>query len=42
VLTHLRDGAQAGRMFGDAYFAEQYNDKAIENLTREIDALSGA
>lgn len=41
VLTHLRDGAQAGRMFGDAYFAEQYNDKAIENLTREIDALSG-
>jgi pantetheine-phosphate adenylyltransferase len=39
ALIHLRAKAEAGEMFGDAYFAEQYNDKAIDNLTREIDAL---
>jgi pantetheine-phosphate adenylyltransferase len=39
ALCQLRDLAQAGGMFGDPYFAEQYNDKAIDNLTHEIDAL---
>jgi len=42
ALSHLRDKAQAGEMFGDGYFADQYNDKAIENLTREIDMLGAA
>ncbi|MEC5161535.1 MULTISPECIES: pantetheine-phosphate adenylyltransferase [unclassified Janthinobacterium] len=39
ALIHLRAKAESGGMFGDPYFAEQYNDKAIDNLTREIDAL---
>lgn len=41
ALTHLRGKAQAGQLFGDAHFADYYNDKAIENMTREI-ALLGA
>ncbi|MET3133786.1 pantetheine-phosphate adenylyltransferase [Oxalobacteraceae bacterium GrIS 1.11] len=39
ALIHLRAKAQAGAMFGDPYFSGQYNDKAIENLTREIEML---
>ncbi len=39
ALIHLRGKAESGEMFGDPYFAGQYNDKAIDNLTREIDAL---
>ncbi|MDC8759217.1 pantetheine-phosphate adenylyltransferase [Janthinobacterium fluminis] len=39
ALIQLRAKAEAGELFGDPYFAEQYNDKAIDNLTREIDAL---
>ena len=39
ALCQLRNLAEAGSMFGDPYFAEQYNDKAIDNLTHEIDAL---
>jgi len=39
ALSQLRDLAEAGSMFGDPYFAEQYNLKAIDNLTREIEAL---
>ena len=42
ALAHLRAKAQAGAMFGDPYFSEQYNDKAIDNLTREIEALGDA
>ncbi len=42
ALLHLRAKAEAGEMFGDPYFAEQYNDKAVDNLTREIDALGAA
>ncbi|WP_317201578.1 pantetheine-phosphate adenylyltransferase [Janthinobacterium sp.] len=40
ALISLRAKAEAGALFGDAYFAEQYNDTAIDNLTREIDALA--
>ncbi|CDG81970.1 pantetheine-phosphate adenylyltransferase [Janthinobacterium agaricidamnosum] len=39
ALLHLRGKAQAGLMFGDPYFAEQYNEQAIANMTREIEAL---
>ena len=39
ALSQLRDLAQTGAMFGDPYFAEQYNLKAIDNLSHEIDAL---
>lgn len=39
ALSQLRDMAEAGSMFGDPYFAEQYNLKAIDNLSHEIDAL---
>ena len=39
ALRQLRGKAQAGDLFGTPYFAEQYNDKAIDNLTREIDLL---
>jgi pantetheine-phosphate adenylyltransferase len=39
ALSQLRDLAQSGAMFGDLYFAEQYNLKAIDNLSHEIDAL---
>jgi pantetheine-phosphate adenylyltransferase len=42
ALLRLRARAQAGEMFGDRYFAEQYNDKAIENLGREIALLDDA
>ncbi|MFT5643112.1 MAG: pantetheine-phosphate adenylyltransferase [Janthinobacterium sp.] len=42
ALRQLRDQAQCGAMFGDPYFADQYNDKAIDNLTREIDVLQYA
>jgi pantetheine-phosphate adenylyltransferase len=41
MLIHLRDQAQAGRLYGDRFFAAQYHDQAIDNLTREIDALGG-
>ena len=38
ALRHLRGKARAGQMFADPYFAEQYNERAIDNLTREIEA----
>jgi pantetheine-phosphate adenylyltransferase len=42
ALLRLRSRAQAGAMFGDRYFAEQYNDKAIENLSLELELLDAA
>ena len=38
ALLHLRDKARAGQMFADPFFAEQYNDRAIANLSCEIEA----
>ncbi len=40
ALAHLRGKAQNGQLYRDAYFAEQYNARAIDNLTREIAALA--
>jgi len=39
VLNHLRQKACRGEMFGDAYFADQYTERAIDNLSAEIDVL---
>jgi pantetheine-phosphate adenylyltransferase len=41
VLEHLRGKASAGTLFTDPWFAEQYNDAAIGNMTREL-ALLGS
>src|SRR5471030_1091144 len=42
VLVHLRRKAEAGELFGDAYFADQYNAQAIANMTREMAQLGEA
>jgi pantetheine-phosphate adenylyltransferase len=39
VLQHLRGKAYAGTLFADPWFAEQYNEPAIVNLTRELAQL---
>ncbi len=41
ALAHLHGKARAGTLYGDAYFADQYNDRAIANMGREIAALGG-
>ncbi len=41
ALLHMRRKAEAGELFGDAYFADQYNERAIENMTRELASLEG-
>ena len=40
AMQHLCAKAQAGQLFGDAFFADQYNARAIENMQREL-AASG-
>lgn len=40
ALVHLCDKARAGLLYGDAYFAEQYGEAALANMTREIDSLA--
>lgn len=40
ALGHLRRKAEQGRLFGDAYFADQYNERAIDNMTREMARLA--
>jgi pantetheine-phosphate adenylyltransferase len=39
ALARLCARAQAHQLYGDAYFAEQYNERAIANMTREIERL---
>jgi pantetheine-phosphate adenylyltransferase len=39
VLTYLRHKAEAGTLFGDPYFAEQYTSQAIVNMSDEIAGL---
>lgn len=39
ALAHLCRKAQAGQLFGDAYFAEQYNQRALDNMQSELDSL---
>jgi pantetheine-phosphate adenylyltransferase len=41
-LKRLHAQAQAGQLFADPYFDEQYNDTAIDNLCREIELLGAA
>ncbi|MYN28847.1 pantetheine-phosphate adenylyltransferase [Duganella levis] len=39
ALAHLCRKAQAGQLFGNDYFAEQYNERAIDNMQREMARL---
>lgn len=39
VLEHLRGKAYAGTLYADPWFAEQYNEPAIVNMTRELALL---
>lgn len=39
VLEHLRGKAYGGTLYADPWFAEQYSEPAIVNLTRELAAL---
>jgi pantetheine-phosphate adenylyltransferase len=39
VLNYLRQKAAREQMFGDAYFADQYSERAVDNLSAEIDKL---
>lgn len=39
ALAHLCRKAEAGQLFRDAYFAEQYNERALDNMQREIARL---
>ena len=39
ALKHLRQKAQVQKLYVEPYFAEQYNEKAIDNMTREIIAI---
>ncbi|MES2259104.1 MAG: pantetheine-phosphate adenylyltransferase [Pseudomonadota bacterium] len=39
VLAYLRQKAEAGTLFADAYFAEQYNAQAIANMGAELAGL---
>ncbi|PHV08629.1 pantetheine-phosphate adenylyltransferase [Janthinobacterium sp. BJB412] len=41
VLRHLCRKAEAGLLFGDAYFSEHYNERAIDNMQREMARLAG-
>jgi pantetheine-phosphate adenylyltransferase len=40
ALAHLCRKAQAGLLYADPYFADQYNERAIENMQREMAALA--
>jgi pantetheine-phosphate adenylyltransferase len=42
ALIHLCGKASAGLLYGEPYFAEQYGDAALANMTREIESLSAA
>jgi pantetheine-phosphate adenylyltransferase len=40
ALAHLCRKAEAGQLFGNAYFADAYNARAIANMRREMAALN--
>jgi len=40
ALAHLCRKAEAGRLFGNAYFADQYNERAVANMQREMAQLT--
>lgn len=39
ALMHLRQKAEENTLYANDYFAAQYNDRAIVNMTREIAQL---
>lgn len=41
ALAHLCRKAEAGKLFCDPYFADQYNDRALDNMEREMARLAG-
>lgn len=41
ALIHLHEKAEARQLYGDSYFAEQYNERAMANMAREIAGLNG-
>jgi len=40
ALAHLSRKAQEGQLFGNAYFSDQYNERAIDNMQREMERLA--
>ena len=40
ALAHLCRKAEAGQLFGDPYFSDTYNERAIDNMRREMAALA--
>jgi pantetheine-phosphate adenylyltransferase len=42
ALAHLCRKAQQGLLFGNAYFAEQYNERAIDNMQNEMARLAAS
>lgn len=40
ALSQLCEKARNGQLYASSYFSEQYNERAIENMTREIMALN--
>ena len=39
ALAHLCRKAEAGQLFGNAYFSDTYNERAIANMRREMATL---
>lgn len=42
AIVHLVERVEACQLYGDPYFAEQYNERAIANMAREIAVLRGS
>ena len=40
VLQHLSAKAASGKLFADAYFADQYNHLALSNMAAELATLA--
>jgi predicted metal-dependent HD superfamily phosphohydrolase len=40
ALAHLCRKAEAGQLFCNAYFADQYNERALDNMHREMEMLA--
>lgn len=40
ALAHMCRKAEAGQLYGNAYFSDQYNERAIDNMQREMATLA--
>ena len=40
ALAHLCRKAEAGQLYGNRYFADQYNERALDNMHREMEMLA--